>query len=76
MEKDFAFKELLIDIGDKFYQLRHLRKEKITAVASSIGISHPVISQIENGNYKSLSIELLFRLANYYNVSVQDILIK
>lgn len=61
-------------IGSKLYSIRHARNEKITAVAHHIGVSHAVISQIENGRYKGLSVKMLFLIAEYYNVSLYDIL--
>jgi len=65
---------LLLHLGEKLYKIRHLRKEKITSVASAINISHSVLSQVENGKYKSLSIDLLFKIAAYYNTQIDELL--
>jgi len=69
-----SLEPILQAIGDKLYSERHNRREKITWVASNIGVSHPVISKIEHGRYKCLSIELLCKLADYYHLSVEDLL--
>jgi len=61
-------------IGEKTYILRHSKRLKITTVANAIGVSHPVISQIENGRYKALSLRLLFRIAEFYEVPIWDLI--
>ncbi len=43
-------------------------------VAKSIGVSHSVISKIENGRYPFLSLSILLKLANHYNMSITEIL--
>lgn len=60
-------------IGSKLYMLRHSRKEKIDSVSKGIGVSKSVISQVENGRYRSLTVVLLSRFATYYNTSLADI---
>lgn len=69
------FDQILVLIGNKIYLARHTRREKITTAAANIGISHPVLSQIENGRYKSLSIHTLFKVCDYYGIHLQDILV-
>ena len=69
-----ALTSILEEIGHKLYDLRQLKKEKITSVAAGIGFSHAVISKIENGRYLPLSIELLGRLADYYNIPLEELL--
>jgi transcriptional regulator with XRE-family HTH domain len=61
-------------IGGKLRSIRHSRNEKIIVVASNIGVSHAVISQIEHGRYKGLSVKTLFLLADYYKISVEELL--
>src|SRR5690554_5608510 len=39
-----------------------------------IGITHPVISKIENGRYENLQLGLLVKLCNHYNISLQQAL--
>ncbi|MBS1585720.1 MAG: helix-turn-helix transcriptional regulator [Bacteroidetes bacterium] len=46
---------LLTKIGNKLYSLRHERKDKLVNVAKGVGLTHPVISQIERGLYLCLS---------------------
>jgi DNA-binding XRE family transcriptional regulator len=40
--------------------------KKIATVAHDLKISESVISQIENGKYNCLSLDLLTKLARYY----------
>lgn len=61
-------------IGFKLYTKRHLKREKITVAAHNIGVSHPVLSQIENGRYTALSFKLLSKIADYYEMSIQELL--
>jgi DNA-binding Xre family transcriptional regulator len=72
--KAITFDQILVLIGNKIYVARHIRREKITTAAANIGISHPVLSQIENGRYKSLSIHTLFKVCDYYDIHLQDML--
>jgi transcriptional regulator with XRE-family HTH domain len=46
----------------------------LQAVASDIGITHPIISKIENGRYPTLQLNLLVKLCNHYNISLQQAL--
>lgn len=61
-------------IGRKLYHIRRMRNEKLTAVAQEVGLSHGVISQIENGRYPGLSVKTLHVLANHYEISLSDIM--
>ncbi len=69
-----AFEDLLKKIGNKLYDIRHSRREKITNVANGVGVSHPVISLIENGRYKSLTFNLLHKICEYYEVELLSII--
>lgn len=71
-----SLETLLIHIGDKLYTARHLKREKMTTVAKNIGVSHPVISLIENGHYKGLSLNLLCKLADYYKLTLAELILK
>jgi transcriptional regulator with XRE-family HTH domain len=71
MHLDHQLNDLLSGIGKEFYTIRHQRDEKLTSVAKAIGVSHSVISQVENGRYHCLNLELVSRLANYYNVALE-----
>ncbi|MFT4205218.1 MAG: helix-turn-helix domain-containing protein [Chitinophagaceae bacterium] len=44
------------------------------AVASEVGVKHPVLSRIENGRYEGLSLALLLKLCNFYKVSLEEVL--
>lgn len=63
----------LKEVGQKLSDVRKKRNEKIMSVAMSIGVSHSVISKIENGRYPGLSIQLLVVLAQYYNLHLSQI---
>lgn len=61
-------------IGNNLYFLRHARKMKMTVVAQSVGVTHPVISQIENGRYTALTFSLLVKLSALYNVPIDEVI--
>ena len=65
---------LLREIGSNLHTIRNARKETLQAVAASINITHPVISKIENGRYDTLTLSLLIKLCNHYQVSLQQVL--
>jgi transcriptional regulator with XRE-family HTH domain len=72
--KQIEINSLLTTIGENLHTIRNARKETLQSVAADLGISHPVISKIENGRYKSLKISILIALCNHYNVTLQQIL--
>jgi len=57
--------EFLIRIGKRLRQKRVLRDDRLKNVSAHLGVSHAMLSRIENGKYK-LSIELLLKMAEYY----------
>jgi transcriptional regulator with XRE-family HTH domain len=65
---------LLTTIGQNLHTIRNARKETLQAVASEIGITHPIISKIENGRYPSLQLNLLLKLCNHYTITLQQVL--
>jgi transcriptional regulator with XRE-family HTH domain len=65
---------LLTTIGHNLHTIRNARKETLQAVAAEIGITHPIISKIENGRYPSIQLNLLIKLCNHYKVTLQQIL--
>lgn len=65
---------LLTTIGQNLHTIRNARKETLQAVASEIGITHPIISKIENGRYPNIQLNLLIKLCNHYKVTLQQIL--
>jgi transcriptional regulator with XRE-family HTH domain len=65
---------LLKTIGQNLHTIRNARKETLQAVASDIGTTHPVISKIENGQSKNLTLSLLIKLCNHYNIPLHQVL--
>jgi transcriptional regulator with XRE-family HTH domain len=65
---------LLTYIGSRLYETRRMKNEKIANVARSVHKSSSVISQVENGRYKSLNLQLLTQIANYYGIDIADLL--
>jgi transcriptional regulator with XRE-family HTH domain len=72
--KSIEISALLSTIGQNLHTIRNARKETLQSVAEDIGITHPVISKIENGRYPNLQLNLLVKLCNHYNVSMQQAL--
>lgn len=72
--KHIEISVLLTTIGQNLHTIRNARKETLQAVASDIGITHPIISKIENGRYPNLQLNLLIKLCNHYNISLQQAL--
>jgi len=72
--KPVNINELLKVIGENFHSIRNIQKKTLETVASEIGVKHPVLSRIENGRYEGLSMALLVRLCNIYQVSLEQIL--
>ena len=66
--------EIYLLIGQKLRQKRKIRDEKIQAVERATGISHSVISRIENGRYEMLSLRAIIKLTDYYGIALLDIL--
>jgi transcriptional regulator with XRE-family HTH domain len=71
---DSGYDEFLKNVGTYLLQLRHQKNTKMTAVAKDLGISHSIVSRIENGSYESLSFNLLKRFVSYYHMSMEDFL--
>lgn len=72
--KTIEISDLLTTIGKNLHTIRNARKETLQSVALDIGITHPIISKIENGRYKNLRINLLVKLCNHYNISLHHAL--
>lgn len=72
--KDQLLNDVLTTIGQNVYTLRQKENEKLTTVAKSVGVTHSVISNIENSNYESLNLKLLVQIANHFNVPLNTIL--
>jgi transcriptional regulator with XRE-family HTH domain len=72
--KTIEINSLLTTIGQNLHTIRNARKETLQSVASDIGITHPIISKIENGRYPTIQLNLLIKLCNHYKVTLQQIL--
>lgn len=72
--KSIDISKLLTTIGHNLHTIRNARKETLQAVASDIGITHPIISKIENGRYPNLQLNLLIKLCNHYDITLQQVL--
>ncbi|MGI9191982.1 MAG: helix-turn-helix transcriptional regulator [Chitinophagaceae bacterium] len=70
--KSIDLNVLLITLGQNLHTIRNARKETLQSVAKEIGITHPVISKIENGRYPNLQLNLLIKLCNHYNITLQQ----
>ena len=70
--KQIDLSALLTTIGQNLHTIRNARKETLQAVASDIGITHPIISKIENGRYPNLQLNLLIKLCNHYQITLQQ----
>lgn len=64
MENNEQFNKLLSDIVRYYYNLRG--GQKLTTIEEAIGVSHTVISRIENGRYPCLNLHTLQKLSDYY----------
>ncbi len=58
--------------SNRLYDIRSERKISQAKMSKDLGISRRSISRIENGE-QNLSLDLAYRIAAYYNLSVQDI---
>ena len=72
--KTIEISGLLNTIGKNLHTIRNARKETLQSVAADIGITHPIISKIENGRYPSLQLNLLVKLCNHYHITLQQVL--
>lgn len=70
--KNIDIHSLLNIIGQNLHTIRNARKETLQAVATEIGVTHPIISKIENGRYESLQLGLLVKLCNHYQITLQQ----
>ena len=72
--KTIEINPLLTTIGQNLHTIRNARKEILQSVAADIGITHPIISKIENGRYPNLQLNLLIKLCNHYKITLQQAL--
>jgi transcriptional regulator with XRE-family HTH domain len=73
MDFNHRLKDSLLHIGKKLLIIRYSRNEKLITVANAVGISHSTLSRVESGKYNGLSIELLMRLTNYYDITIDEL---
>ena len=66
--------EVLSAIGKNLHTIRNGKGETLQMVAKEIEISHPVLSQIENGRYHSLGLSQIVSLCNHYNMTIDEVL--
>lgn len=71
--KTIEIQALLTTIGQNLHTIRNTRKETLQSVAADIGITHPVISKIENGRYPTVQLGLLVKLCNHYKITLQQL---
>ena len=57
---------------NNLYDIRIERKVTQTQMAKDLGISRQAISKIENGE-RNPSLDMAYRIAAYYNLSVQEV---
>ncbi|MEO7045686.1 MAG: helix-turn-helix transcriptional regulator [Ferruginibacter sp.] len=73
MQKDIVIDEMLISLGRNISAIRNAKRETQFGVAKSIGVTHPVVSKIENGSY-NITIELLVKLCNHFKITLQQVM--
>ncbi|MBE8719657.1 helix-turn-helix domain-containing protein [Sphingobacterium pedocola] len=66
--------DIFSTIGKNLHTVRHSLKMTLEAVASQVDVTHPVLSKIENGRYNGLSLTLLIKLCDFYNITLAQIL--
>ncbi len=71
---ELSLHQLLAAVGGRLSDLRRQRRQKIATVAAGVSLSPSLISQVENGRYSALSLQVLHQLASYYQVSLHDLL--
>ena len=57
-------------LAEKLRELRVERDVSLQVVADAVGVSKPHIWELEKGKVKSPSVDLVTRLASFYNVSL------
>lgn len=73
-DNENSLDELLVNIGSNLRIARLHRNEKLITASNAIGISHTVLSQIENGRYTCLSLKLLLKATDYYFLDTKDVI--
>jgi len=73
-KREINFDVLLKTIGHNLRIIRTARNETLEGVAAALNTTHATLSNIENGNYNSLKLEVLIALCNYYRVTLQQVM--
>lgn len=68
------FPYLEVDVKNRLEQIRKERGIKQEELAAAMEVSRQTIGSLENGRYNP-SIVLAFKLARYFNMSIEDIFI-
>jgi len=72
MSRHISIEELLEKVGRNLSAIRNAKRQTQEGVAKSIGVTHPVISKIESGQY-NLTMELLVKLCNHYDIGLLEL---
>lgn len=72
--KKIDLNQLFETIGHNLNIIRTARKETLEGVAESVESTHSALSKIENGRYPGLSLSLLVKLCNHYEITLQQVL--
>jgi transcriptional regulator with XRE-family HTH domain len=73
-KREINFDVLLKTIGHNIRIIRTARNETLEGVAATLNTTHATLSNIENGNYHPLKLEMLVSLCNYYHVTLQQVM--
>lgn len=72
MSSNKSFEEILIKVGRNLSAIRSAKRQTQDGVARSVGVTHPVISKIESGQY-NLTVELLVKLCNHFSITLLEL---
>jgi transcriptional regulator with XRE-family HTH domain len=73
MEK-ISLQSKLHEIGQTLLALRNRKNDKQQTVAKAAGISTSYLSKIESGQYPHLPIDVLQKLADYFDMAIDDLI--
>ncbi len=73
-KSEIHFDVLLKTIGHNLRIIRTARNETLEGVAATLNTTHATLSNIENGNYHPLKLEMLVALCNYYRITLQQVM--
>lgn len=63
-----------MELGQKLRKIRNEQGLSIREVANTINVNRGYLSKVERGEVKSISVDKLKDFADFYNVSIQDLL--